>query len=95
MPGTGTAEVDFGSAPGTNIAGIAVTGQAAILATSHVEAWMMGTDATATHNAYEHAVVPLELHLAITALTAGVGFTISAITRLRLTGTFLVHWVWS
>jgi hypothetical protein len=92
---TGTATVDFGAAPGTNIAEIAVTGQAAILAASHVEAWMMGSDSTASHNAYEHAVVPLELHLAIVALTAGVGFTIRALTRLRLTGTFVVHWAWS
>lgn len=91
----GTATIDFGSAPGTNIVSVAVTGQAAILSTSKVEIWIMGTDSTATHNEYEHAIIPLDLTLSCIVVTAGVGFTIQAATQQRLTGTFTVRWVWT
>jgi hypothetical protein len=91
--GTGTATLDFGSAPGTNIVSIAVTGQTGIAGTDHVEAWMMGTSTTATHNAYEHMLAPIKL--SVTAISAGTGFTVTGISEYRLTGTFLVHWVWA
>jgi hypothetical protein len=92
MGAAGTATVDFGAAPGTNVVTVAVTGQAGILGTSHAEAWMMG-DATADHNAVEHAIAPIKLSCG--SLVAGTGFTITAATEWRLTGTFTVHWVWS
>jgi hypothetical protein len=94
MPsGTGDATLDFGAAPGTNIATATVTGQTGITSTSGVEAYMMGTDSTATHNDFEHSIVPLRL--SCTAITAGTGFTIQGISDLRLTGTFRVRWVWA
>lgn len=91
--GTGTATLDFGATPGTNIAEVAVTGQAGLVATDHVEVFMMGTDSTATHNAYEHKVVPMRL--TISSITAGVGFMITGVTDYRLDGTFKVRWVWA
>lgn len=91
MP-TGTATIDFGSAPGTNLVSVVVTGQAAILSGSHVEAFMMG-DATATHNADEHQFV--QIRLVCGSVVAATGFTIFASTLLRLTGTFSVRWVWA
>jgi hypothetical protein len=91
--GTGTATLDFGATPGTNIVSVDVTGQGSILSTDHVECWMMGTSSTATHNAYEHMIAPIKL--SVTAVSAGVGFTITGISEFRLTGTFLVHWVWA
>lgn len=84
--------LDFGSTPGTNVATTTVTGQTGITASSHVEAWMMGDD-TATHNAYEHLIVPLVVRCG--NIVAGSGFDIVASSELRLNGTFTVHWVWS
>lgn len=88
---TGAATVDFGAAPGTNIATTVVTGQTDILSTSSVDAFLMA-EATADHNAYEHIVVPLQI--IASDIVAGVGFTINAVSDLRLTGTFAVRWSW-
>lgn len=92
MGATGTATLDFGAAPGRNDATVTVTGQTGILTGSHVEAWIMGTDSTAAHNAYEHAMVPMITRA--TNLVAGTGFDIFASCEWLLTGTFTVHWVW-
>jgi hypothetical protein len=89
---TGTATVNFGSAPGTNYVEVVVTGQAAISATSHVDAFLMAS-ATADHNAMEHAIVPLRLTCG--NVVAGTGFTIYVSTEWRLTGSFTLHWVWA
>lgn len=88
---TGTATLNFGSAPGTNVVVSTVTGQSAITSGSKVEAFLMG-DSTATHNAYEHFIVPLVLRCG--NIVAGTGFDIYASSDLRLTGTFTVNWVW-
>jgi len=90
---TGTATINFGAAPGTNHATIAVTGQTGIGANDHVEAFIMGNDSTATHNTYEHMVAPIKL--SASSVVAGTGFTINAITDWRLNGTFKCRWVWS
>jgi hypothetical protein len=89
---TGTATLNFGSAPGTNIATVAVTGQTSIGASSHAEAFLMGSS-TGTHNAIEHLIAPITIRCG--DIVAGTGFTIYASTELRLTGTFTVHWVWA
>lgn len=93
--GTGTATLDFGAAPGTNVVTATVTGQTGITTTSHVEAWIIG-DATADHNAYEHLhIFPQRIGLACGDLVLDTGFTIYAETELRLTGDVSVHYVWS
>lgn len=89
---TGTATIDFGSAPGSTRATIAVTGQAGIGSGSHCEAFLMG-DSTASHNAEEHAFIPMVLRCR--DVIAGTGFTIQATSDLRLTGTFTIRWVWA
>ena len=76
---------------GSNIATIAVAAQHAITDLSHVEAWMM-MDSTATHNAYEHSMVPIRLTCG--TLWAGHGFTITGVSDWLLTGTFTVRWGW-
>lgn len=91
--GTGNATLDFGAAPGTNIATVVVTGQGTISSTSGVEAYLMGLDTTASHNAYEHAIAPIQL--SCIAIVAGTGFTIQGASQHRLTGTFKVRWVWA
>lgn len=92
MPATGSTTISFGSAPGTNMVTATVTGQTAIVAGSSAEAFIMG-EASASHNAYEHAFVPIRLTCG--SVVAGTGFTITAVSELRLTGTFNVRWVWA
>ena len=93
--GTGTATLNFGAAPGTNVATATVTGQTGITTSSHAEAWIMG-DSTSDHNAYEHLhIFPQRIGLACGDLVLNTGFTIYAETELRLTGSVAVHYVWS
>ena len=92
MSGTGSAVLDFGSAPGTNYVTTTVTGETGILAGSKVEAFIMA-EATATHNAYEHTIAPIKLTCG--NIVAGTGFDIYAVTDWRLDGTFNVSWVWA
>lgn len=88
---TGTAVLNFGATPGTNVVTTTVTGQTGILSGSQVHAVMMA-EATATHNAYEHTIVPIRLTCG--NLVAGTGFDITAVTDWRLNGTFNVRWTW-
>ena len=91
--GTGTAVLDFGAAPGTNLVSVNVAGLTGLVATDHIEAFMMGTDSTAEHNTYEHMIAPIKL--SVSSITAGSGFTITGFTDNRLTGTFKIHYVWA
>lgn len=93
MSATGTATINFGSAPGTNQVTTTVTGQTSIQATSYVEIFMMGSDSTADHNATEHQIVPMTLRA--NNIVAGTGFDIIASSDFRLTGQFKVRWVWN
>lgn len=93
--GTGTATINFGSFPGSNEASVTVTGQASILATSKVEAYVMGDDSTADHTASDHRYFPLFASLTCGTPTAGTGFTIHARSTEKLQGTFALRWVWA
>ena len=88
---TGSATIDFGSAPGGSFATVTVSGQTGFTSSSHLEVWMQG-DATADHNAYEHLIAPIVLRGGDLTTDA---FTIYASTELMLTGTFTVRWAWS
>ena len=90
----GEATIDFGAAPGTNIASATVTGQSTILSTSSVQAWICGVDFTADHNATEHTLLPLWLSVTASTITAGSGFVLTAFTELRLAGQIKVRWSW-
>lgn len=92
---TGTATIDFGSGLGAQEASVAVTGQAAISATSKVEAWIMGDDTSANHTAGDHRYVGLFLSLTCGTPTAGTGFTIYGRAVDKLSGQFTLRWVWS
>lgn len=94
LPTYGTATLDFGAAPGTNVVAVTVTGQADIISGSHVMVWFQG-DSTADHNAYEHLhIFPNRVSLTAGDIVAGDGFTIYASTELRLTGTIACRWSW-
>ena len=84
--------VNFGAAPGTNNVSLVVEGQTGILTTSVVRAYMM-CDATADHNADEHIMVPMKLCCG--NIIADTSFTLYAASEWQLTGTFVVHFIWS
>jgi hypothetical protein len=69
----GTATIDFGAFPGKTDASVDVTGQAAIVAGSLVEAWIRPV-ATADHTADEHMVDTIKVFAG--NIVAGTGFTI-------------------
>ena len=94
--GAGVIVFNFGSAPGTNLVTNTVS-DAGISATSKVEIYLMGTDSTVSHNAYEHSIFQMlaPMGLSCTAITAGVGFMAQMATQLRLTGTVSARYVWA
>ena len=92
--GIGTVIFNFGSAPGTNVVQTVVS-DTGISATSKVEIFMMGTDSTATHTAYEHSILPMSIALSCVSVVAATGFTAQCATNLRLTGTFMCRFIWA
>jgi hypothetical protein len=91
----GTATINFGSAPGTNIASVVVTGQGAIGASSRIKVWFQG-GSTADFNEYEHLfILPGSVSLMAGTIVNGVGFTIYATTQLRIRGNVVCRWEWS
>lgn len=94
---TGTATIDFGVFPGKADTSLAVTGQAAIVAGTLVEAWLRPA-VTADHSADEHMVEAINVFAA--DIVAGTGFTIHGRSTnqfgqsTRLYGTWSVAWAW-
>jgi hypothetical protein len=76
----GTTTIDFGAFPGSTDASVAVTGQAAIVGTSQVEAYLYPL-ATADHSADEHVVEMIDVMADASTIIAGTGFTIRAKVR--------------
>lgn len=98
--GTGSAVATFPASPqagkpnvGSNTASIAVTGLTTFTDTDNASAWIMGSDFTASNNAYAHAFTPIEC--TITNPITGVGFTIELLSEWRLDGDFKVRYVWA
>ena len=91
----GTATINFGAHPGSNEASIVVTGQAAISATSKVEAWVMGDDTSSNHTANDHRYLEQYASLTCGTPTAATGFTVYGRSIHKLTGTYTLRWVWS
>ena len=81
MGASGTTTVDFGAFPGKSDASVAVTGQAAIVAGSLVEAWIRPAD-TADHLHDEHLVETIRVVAG--SIVAGTGFTIYAFNTSQL-----------
>ena len=93
--GQGTATLDFGVAPGSNEASVAVTGQGSILATSKAEAYIMGDDTSTNHTAADHRYIAAILGLTCGTPSVGTGFTIYGRCTDKLTGTVSVRYVWA
>jgi hypothetical protein len=95
--GQGTLVFDFGNASGgTNLVTVFVPSPS-ISANSKIELYIMGTDSTAEHNAYEHSLIEFLDNWQATpiSITAGSGFTAQAASKLKLTGTIQCRYVWS
>ncbi len=92
---TGFTTIDFGAAPGSNEASVAVTGQTSILATSKVDAFIMADDTTADHTANDHRYFETLAALSCGTPTASTGFTIYARSMHKLTGQWKIRWVWA
>ena len=88
----GTATLNFGAAPGSQFASVAVTGQTGILTTSNVEAFMM-SETSADNTEMVHRIAPVVLRCG--TISAGVGFTIYAYCQWNLSNTMTVRWVWA
>ena len=85
----GSSTIDFGNTPGTNIVVITITGQTQIKTTSKVKAYLVG-QASTTHNAYEHLIVPINITCG--NIVAGSQFDIYASSPVRLDGAFNICW---
>lgn len=89
MGAQGTAIVDFGATPEFE-GSIAVTGQGAIVAGSHVEAFLMQESVTPEYDMAAHL-----LTLSCGSVVAGTGFTIYVHSDTFATGTLTIRWVWA
>jgi hypothetical protein len=90
----GTATIDFGAAPGSQEAIVAVA-DPGVSATSKVECFFMASDSTADHTMNDHRYAALLIACTAGDLSAGVGFTIFARSLDKTQGTFKVRWKWS
>lgn len=91
---TGTDILDFGAFPGKSDASVVITGQAAILSGSIVDAWIR-PEATADHAADEHLVESLKIFSS--DIVEGVGFTIRGFNigqGTMISGKWTVAWAW-
>lgn len=88
--------IDFGAFPGGSDTSIAVTGQAAIVSGSKVDAWITPI-ATVDHTVDDHIAEPPRIYAG--NIVAGVGFTIYAVCDNRFSdvlsfGKWTVNWSW-
>lgn len=86
---SGSATIDFGAAPGTNVIFTTVTGQTSITPSTKVNVWTGST--SVDHTDMEHAIVDLK-HI-VNAIVTGTSFTILSVSpTMRLTGQWTVNW---
>ena len=85
----GTATIDFGTTPGTNVITTTVS-DANVTSLSKVMVFM-GSVSTVTHNTIEHSVVPIKF--TVGNIVAGVSFDILSVSDWRLDGTFAVNYL--
>jgi hypothetical protein len=89
--GQGTAVIDFGL--GSHEAQIAFA-DAAVGASTNIEAYVMADGVTADHTANDHKYLPLFAHFTA-APDAGVGGIIYGRSTDKLVGTFQLNYVWA
>lgn len=90
--GQGTSIINFGAFPGAQEASIGFT-DAAIVATSKVDAYVMADGAAGTHTANDHRYLPLLV--ALTGVAAAGSGTIYARAPHKLVGQYQLRYVWA
>jgi len=90
----GSVEIDFGALPGKNEANVSITGQSLITSSAKVDAFIMAGSTTSNHTANDHKYARMFINLTCGTPTDSVGFTIYANSEQKMTGKFLVQWVW-
>jgi hypothetical protein len=94
MAVVGTATINFTSTPSEE-ATVIVSGQAGLISTTHIEAWIQDGDSTADNGTDEHAEFSAMCPLACKWTVDG-SFEIKAMPiGATGIGTFTVHWAWS
>jgi hypothetical protein len=91
---SGVITIDFGAFPGNQDVSVAVTGQTTIAATDLPRAYFKPDGVVGTHSANDHKYVQLFATLSVSTPTAGVGFTVHAVSQYQLQGQFQVQWAW-
>ena len=93
MSNTGSVQIDFGSAPGTDYSEIIITGQTGITTSNKVDAWK-NIESTSNHSLLDVVVSDFDIYAG--SIVNGVGFTIYVISRMgRLTGQYNISWCWA
>ena len=93
MATQGHTTVDFGAFPGRTQARVSITGQAAIVTASDVDAWVRCED-SADHSAEEHGIEDFEAQAQ--SIVAATGFEIVVRPRVgRCYGLYNISWVWN
>ena len=90
--GQGTSIINFGAFPGAQEASVAFT-DAAVVATSKVEAYVMADGVTADHSVNDHRYLPL--FIALTAVGGAGAGTIHARAPHALIGQYQLRYVWA
>lgn len=96
MGAQGTSTVAFGATP-TDRATKTITGQAAIIAGSHVEAFIMHGDSTADNDVDAHEMAKSLLDVSCKVVTPGDSFEalFQCIDGMLLQGDLGFRWVWN
>lgn len=93
MSTQGHTTIDFGAFPGKAEARASVAGQASMLTSSDVEAWIRCED-SADHSAEEHGIEDFEVQAQ--SIVAATGFTLIVRPLIGICyGVFNVSWVWN
>jgi hypothetical protein len=89
----GTAQIDFGNAPGNDQTETVVSGQL-VTVNSVIKVWM-SSSSTSDHTIDEHIIAGNFVTFGIKDVVAGFSFTIVAVSQIKLTGKFIVQWEWT
>jgi len=91
---SGIAVLDFGAIP-TQEGSVTITGQAGILETSNIQAFMVARS-TPDNDENAHKFAAIAFRFVVSDIVAGVGFKINAYNMIGLVkGTFKIDWRWT
>lgn len=91
----GIGTIDFGADPGTDEAKVVISGQAGLITTTHIEAFVMHGDSTVDNDASSHEQLA-DLGVWGCKWTVDGSFEARCtLIRMLASGTFKFHFVWS